>query len=149
MENKKYLIILIIIILFAGGVTFYAVRRKKKINGRVEELRKLVSSNVGLLGEDIDSVLVNVKEDTSYNPSKADLEKIKNAKTAWYQQDKPEDIMAVLKGKTKGQIKRIISRFASEYGIKLNDHLNEIFSDVTGYDTVGYQKILTIVKNAR
>lgn len=150
-DKRSAKIGLIIIGVLLVSAIIYAVMRKKKIDGELEELYKAIDSDVGLLGEDIDSVLLNIKEDPNYKASKGELEKLKNAKTSFYTPDRPQDVEAVLKGKTKAQLKGLFRQFAVQYAIKFNDHLNSMFSDYGGttYDTAGYQRILTIIKNAK
>lgn len=147
-KNKKIFLLFIVVLLVTITVTVYAVLRTRSVRKKMAVISQAIDRGVGELGKDIDSVLINVTADSSYRPAQVDLEKLKDAKSAfWF--DKPENITAVFKGKTKAQIKSIINAFESRYGIRFNDHLNDIFSDVTGYDTAGYQGIITLVQNAR
>ncbi|GAL83420.1 hypothetical protein MYP_647 [Sporocytophaga myxococcoides] len=138
----------IFFIILIVGIIIYAITRKKKIAEEISTIRQTINSDVGLLGEDIDSVLVNVTP-ANYTLPQADLEKLRNAKGSYLFPDHPEYINQVLAGKSKAQIKAICAQFQNAYGIKFNDHLNSIFSDLFGYDTAGYQAVLNIVKSAK
>jgi hypothetical protein len=149
LNGKKTFLLLIFVVLLTVGIITYAILRTRSVRKKMSMIEQAIDRGVGELGKDIDSVLVNIKTDTSYSPLKSDLEKLKAAKSSFYWVDKPENITAVFSSKTKGQIKAIVIAFESQYGKKFNDHLNDIFSDVTGYDSSGYQRVINQVQNAR
>lgn len=149
MKGKTAVIVLVVVILLIAGAVTYGVIRSGTVKKKIKIISDAIDSGIGALGTDVDSVLANVKIDSSYHISKADLQKLKDAKGPSYAPDHPEYILQVLAGKTKAQIKSILADFLSTYQIKLNDHLNNIFDDLTGYDTNGYQKVLSMVINAK
>jgi hypothetical protein len=149
MKGKTAVIILVVVILLIAGAVTYGVIRSGTVKKKVKIISDAIDSGMGVLGTDLDSVLANVKTDTAYHISKSDLQKLKDAKGPSYAPDHPEYISQVLTGKTKAQIKSILADFLSTYQIKLNDHLNMIFDDLTGYDSEGYQKVLNLVINAK
>jgi hypothetical protein len=148
-KPKTFIIILAVVIFIIIGIVVYAILRKRSVDIKVKMISDAIDQGVGTLGTDIDSLLVSTKSDPSYVLSSADLSKLKSAKGSWYSTDHPEYITQVLGGKTKAQIKAIVTQFQNSTGIKFNDHLNDIFSDVTGYDTAGYNSVLNIVKSAK
>lgn len=149
MKGKTAVIVLIVVVLLVAGVITYGILRSKSVKEKVKIISDAIDSRVGALGTDIDSVLANIKPDASYKAMDSDLTKLYSAKGPVYSTDHPEYITQVLQGKTKAQIKSIISAFLNKYNKKLNDHLNDIFDNLTGYDTAGYQAVLNLVRNAR
>jgi ABC-type Zn2+ transport system substrate-binding protein/surface adhesin len=148
-DKKKIIFIgFVFVILLAIGITIYAIMRKRKVDKKVHIISAAIDQGVGELGTDIDSVLLNTVA-ANYALPASDLKKLKDAKGSWYSIDHPEYINQVLAGKTKAQDKAIINQFQVKYGIKFNDHLNDIFSDTTGYDTAGYNSVLNLVRNAK
>jgi hypothetical protein len=131
------------------GVVVYLIIRKNQIKKRTIEVRTAIRADIGLMGEDIDQILYNVKPDAGYRVSEADILKLWEAKQPWYLLDRAGNFKEVLTGKTKAQIKSIMLAFQNKYGKKLNSHINEVLSDVNGYDKKTYEQILFVVKSAR
>ncbi len=149
MKGKTAIIILIVVILLVVGAITYGILRSKSVKAKTKIISDAIDSGMGVLGTDIDSVLANVKPDPIYKAKDTDLIKLFEAKGPVYSIDHPEYINQTLTGKSKAQIKVILSSFLSKYNKKLNDHLNEIFDNVTGYDTAGYQTVLNLIRNAK
>lgn len=147
-KERKIAIAFIAVIMIIIAIIVYVIIRKKKVECNYQSIIRAIDKGAGLLGTDIDSVLANVKCDVSYNVSVSDIKKLKSAKGSWYSVDHPEYIGQVFAGKRKSQIKCIINRFEAEHG-RFNDHLNNIFDDLTGFDTSGYNNVLNIVRNAK
>lgn len=149
MDKKKVIFLgFVALVVIAIGIIIYVIARKKSIAAKTQIISDAINSGTGALGTDVDSLLVNVVA-ANYSLSDADLQHLKDADGGWTGLDHPEYINQVLSGKTKAQIKAIFAQFQAKYGIKFNDHLNKIFSDTFGYDTKGYQNIMSIVKAAR
>lgn len=147
-KQRKIAIAFVVVILIAIAITVYVILRKKRIECNYQSIIRAIDKGAGLLGTDIDSVLANVKCDVSYTVSDADIKKLKSAKGSWYTVDHPEYIGQVFSGKGKSQIKCIVNKFEAMHG-RFNDHLNNIFDDITGFDTSGYNNVLNIVRNAK
>ena len=111
LSRKAVFWILVITILVIVSAIAYAILRSRSVRKKIAMIEQAIDRGVGELGKDIDSVLLNVKIDSSYNPSASDLDKLKSAKGSWYWVDHPEYITQVFSGKTKGQIKAIVSAF--------------------------------------
>lgn len=150
MEKKKVIFIgVIILVIVIIGIIVYAIVRKNKLNKNAAIVSAAIDGGIGVLGTDVDSLLVSTKADSYFSLSEADMKKLKDAKGSWYAPDHPEYIIQILSGKTKAQIKSIFNQFQSKFGIKFNDHLNSIFDDITGYDTKGYQSVMDLIRNAK
>lgn len=151
LSSKSKVYILIALLSLLAIVSLWIIISKKRKNKNAELVNAAISQGVGFLGEDIDSLLFNTKAESGYNTPKDDLEKLKNAKGTIYTGyiDSPDNFKEVLSGKSKSRIKKIIQDFQSAYGIKLNDHINEVFDDLTGYDSKRYDQLLNIVRSAK
>ncbi len=148
-KDKIVFWVMVIVTVFIIAGIVYAIIRSGKVKEKTKIISDAIDSKVGALGTDIDSLLANVKADTTYRVLDTDLVKLYSAKGPIYKTDSPEYIGQVLTGKTKAQIKSIIGAFLGKYQIKFNDHLNNIFDDTFGYDSKGYENVLNIVRNAR
>lgn len=140
---KKYrlIILIVLIVIIIAGLVYY-FNKKRIVKEKVVRVNFAIDSNIGLVGTDVDSVLLNVKQDDRYTPSNSDLLKMND--------DDEDIIVTALKGKTKAQIKKMVSVFASKFGKKFNDHLNESFTHwYRPYEKDSYKMILTTIQNAK
>lgn len=141
---KIYILIALVVILIAIGVYIYLSKKKKDANAAI--ILSAINQGVGVQGTDIDSLLFSVTAESGYNTPKADLQKLKDAHGTFI--DSPDNFKEVFAGKSKARIKKVAQDFMATYGIKLNDYINEVFSDLTGFDTTRYNQLLNIIRSA-
>lgn len=147
MSTRVKVYILIALIVISIAITTYVLITKGIKNRNAEEIKKAIDNHVGEQGIDLDGLLYSTTADSSA-ASIADLEKLKAASGGMFGLDKPDNFKDVFLGKSKKKLKRLLVDFQSKYGIKLNDYVNTVFDDLTGYDTDRYNQLLDIVRNA-
>ncbi len=139
-QKHKLIILIVLLVIITGGLVYYFMR-KKQVEEKVLKISAAIDSGVGALGLDVDSVLVNIKEDTSFIPLKSDLLSMNS--------DDEDVIVMAFKNKNKSQIKRMLSVYKNTYNEKFNDHLNDVFSHwYRPYETDSYQMILSAISSA-
>ena len=142
--NKKRIIILVVAVLILVSVFVYAKIARGKKRTRLAELKQAIREGIGANGSDIDSILVQVKPDSTYKLSGTDLSLMKEA--SGYVYDKPENFAKVLTGKSKARIKALSEQMkaSSDFQMSLQNWIDKV-----GVSTGQMDQILAIVKQAK
>ena len=124
MENKNIYIIgaLVVGLLVVIAVFMVTKKRKEAQKLKAEEIRSQISQGAT---DPASQAVMSANADTNYDAS-ADVARLKNAKG--FVNDDEEAVYAVLRGKTKGQLKVIYSTFLSSYGEPLMAFLTNFMS---------------------
>ncbi len=124
MENKNIYIIgaLVVGLLVVVAVFMVTKKRKEAQKQRADEIKNQISQGAT---DPASQAVMNANADTNYDAS-ADVARLHSAKG--YINDDEEAVYAVLRGKTKGQLKVIYSTFLSSYGEPLMSFLTNFMS---------------------
>ncbi len=125
MENKNiYIIGALVVGLFVVIAVFMVVKKRKEAQKqKADEIRSQISQGAT---DPASQAVMNANADSNYDAS-ADVARLKNAKGGILNDDE-DAVYAVLRGKTKGQLKVIYSTFQNSYGEPLMTFLTNFMS---------------------